>query len=350
MGKRKDLTEQERYQIEILLKEKRSISEIAKILDRHYMTIYREIKKGTVELIDYLLKPYNQYCADAGQRIADEQKHNKGRDLKVADDLEFVKFMEVMILEKRYSPCAILAYIKTNDLHFKTEVCYTTIYNYVHAGVLLNVSDDDLLVKRKRRKNRKDAPSKVCKHNLWGRSIEARPENIMERDDIGHWEMDTVVGCRGGNSDCLLVLTERKTRFEVIRKILDKTQASVIKALDDIEISYGHETFKSIFKTISTDNGVEFLDQTGIERSAIVEGANRTTGYYCHPYCSFERGSNENQNKLIRRFVPKGTDIGEIETDFVAYIQNWINTYPRKLFDYATSLDKWRSEIALVLI
>lgn len=337
MGKRKDLTESERYQIEILLKEKKSVREIAEILDRHYMTIYREIKRGTVELTDTELRPYLLYCADRGQMIADEQKGWKGRETKISNDLEFVHFMEDMILNKKYSPCAILAYIKINGLKFKTEVCYTTIYNYIHNGIFLNVSDKDMIVKRKKKKNEKK--SKVCTHNIKGRSIEKRPSEVMDRSDIGHWEMDTVIGRRDGGGDCLLVLTERKTRYEIIRKIPSKSQESVIQALDNIESVIGLENFRSIFKTISMDNGVEFLDMAGIEQSFIYNDQLRTTAYYCHPYCSFERGSNENANKLIRRFCKKGEDIKQYTDDYISKVQDWINTYPRKLFGYLCSAD-----------
>lgn len=346
MGKKKDLTEQERYQIEVLLKEKYSIRQIAESLNRHYLTIYREIKKGTVELLDTELRPYKQYCADRGQMIADENKREKGRDPKIGNDLEFAKFMEKMLLEERYSPCAILAYIENNDLHFETQVCYTTVYNYIHNGIFLNVSDSNMIVKRKRKKNEKK--SKVCKHNIKGRSIEKRPENIMERDEFGHWEMDTVIGRRDGGGDCLLVLTERKTRYELIRKIPAKSQESVVAELDSIESAIGLNNFRDIFKSISMDNGVEFLNMEGVERSITADGQLRTTAYYCHPYCSFERGSNENANKLIRRFCKKGEDIKQFTKEYISQVQDWINSYPRKLFGYRTAADMLYSEVAQI--
>ena len=81
------------------------------------------------------------------------------------------------------------------------------------------------------------------------------------------------------------------------------------------------------------DNGVEFLDMEGVERSITHPGEKRTIAYYCHPYCSFERGSNENQNKLIRRHIPKGTDITEYTDADVKEIEAWINNYPRNMFN-----------------
>lgn len=345
MGKGKDLTERERFAIEYLLQEKKSIKQISDILDRHYQTIYKEIKKGTVELIDTELRKYKKYCADRGQALAEKAKHEKGRELKLASDLEFVRFLEMMILEKRYSPCAILAYIKNHNLKFKTEVCYTTIYNYIEKGLLLNVTNKDLPIKSKRKKRNIRKISSVCLNNLKGNSIENRESDVLSRADFGHWEMDTVVGGKYCSKDCLLVLTERKTRYEYIIKIPDKSQYSVVNALDDLERVYGFENFCSHFKTITVDNGCEFLDMKGIERSGIEYGQNRTVAYYCHPYCSFERGSNENQNKLVRRWIPKGSDIGAYTEDYISMVQDWINEYPRKLFGYLSSKDVLKAEL-----
>ncbi|URW86247.1 helix-turn-helix domain-containing protein [Blautia wexlerae] len=111
--------EHERYQLELLLTQKTPVKEIAKILNRSKTTIYREIKLGTVEMVDTNLKPYKKYCADRGQQVQDERSHNKGKDVKLGNDPEFVKFMEQMILEQKYSPVAILEHIKRTTLFSK---------------------------------------------------------------------------------------------------------------------------------------------------------------------------------------------------------------------------------------
>ncbi len=332
MGKRKDLTERERYAIEAYRKDKKSIKEISLLLGRHYQTIYREIKRGTVEMLDSELKKYKRYCADTGQAIADRNKSEKGRVPKVGNDLEFVRFVEDMILRKKYSPEAVLMHIKKNGLRFRTQVCVNTLYNYVDKGIFLNVTNKHLPVKCRRKKRNIRRISAVSRNNLRGRSIEERAKEIMSRKDYGHWEMDTVVGGQGGNKNCLLVLTERKTRFEYVFKIPDKSQKSVVSILDRLERLYGYEKFSRTFRTITMDNGVEFLDMAGVERSALAQNAKRTTAYYCHPYCSFERGSNENQNKMIRRHIPKGADIAAYSDEDVQTIQDWMNDYPRAIF------------------
>lgn len=169
------------------------------------------------------------------------------------------------------------------------------------------------------------------------RSIEERPKEILDRNEYGHWEMDTVVGGKGKSKDCLLVMTERMTRREYIKKIPDKSTKSVSNALNDYEHFMGYKKFTETFKTITCDNGCEFSGTVGIEKSCLKDNENRTTLYYCHPYSSYERGSNENANKLIRRFIPKGSDIGAYTDEQISYIQNWVNNYPRKILNYLSS-------------
>ena len=110
----------------------------------------------------------------------------------------------------------------------------------------------------------------------------------------------------------------------------DRTEESTIKALDRIERRFG-ALFRKVFKTITVDNGGEFSNVERLEQSAIRKGK-RTHFYYCHPYSSFERGSNENQNRMIRRRYPKGTDFGKVSTAAIKELEQWINNYPREIF------------------
>lgn len=143
--------------------------------------------------------------------------------------------------------------------------------------------------------------------------------------------MDTVVSARPGKA-AILVLTERLTRNEITAKLPDKSAASVVQALDDLEKEWG-KLFPRVFQTITVDNGSEFADCPGIERSILAEGS-RTKCYYCHPYSSYERGSNENLNKMIRRWLPKGTNFDEIGAEVIQTITNWLNNYPRKILGF----------------
>ena len=147
--------------------------------------------------------------------------------------------------------------------------------------------------------------------------------------------MDTVVG-KVGTREVLLVLTERKTRYEIVRKIKSKSQYCVVKELDKIERKIGAKKFRETFKTITCDNGCENLDFEGIERSVKTK-CKRTKVFYAHPYSAWERGSNENANKLIRRFIPKGADIAQFSHERIHLIELWINNYPRRLLNGLSS-------------
>lgn len=332
--KNKYLTERERYQIETLYKERYSVKMIAERLGRCKATIYNELKRGMVTFLTDELEEYVMYDAYYAQHRADENSKEKGRPLKIGRDLDFVKYIEERILNDRFSPCAILADMVTCNKSFDTNICVKTVYNYIHSGVFLNVTEKNMIYNVSSNK-KKVVQSKVALKNLRGRSIEERSKSIDSRQEFGHWEMDTVYSGRDNGKASLLVLTERKSRREIIRKMPDRTISSVVRALNSLELEFGCYKFRETFKTITCDNGMEFLNCRLLENS--VFGGKRTTLYYCHPYSSSERGSNENCNKLIRRFIPKGHDISSCCDEFIQYIENWINNYPRKLFGYLSS-------------
>ena len=129
--------------------------------------------------------------------------------------------------------------------------------------------------------------------------------------------------------------------MERIIKLQQKTQDSVVAALDVMERQMGRKQFAQTFKSITVDNGCEFLDYSGIERSVKSKKKVRTVVYYAHPYSSWERGTNENMNRMIRRFIPKGADISKLGKPEINKIQNWLNTYPRKILDYRTPAEAY---------
>jgi len=154
-----------------------------------------------------------------------------------------------------------------------------------------------------------------------------------------------VVGGQGKGPAVLLTLTERKTRKEIIRKLKDKTQQAVVRAINGIERQMGKEAFKVSFKSITADNGSEFLDYEALEASVLCRSP-RTRVYYAHPYSSWERGSNENANRIIRRFIPKGCDISKFTCKQIRRIEEWINNYPRKILDFKTAEEMFIQELA----
>lgn len=335
--KGKHLTEKERYQIEILLKEKVHPIAIAKALGRDRRTIEREILRGKVKLLKSDLTYKDEYCADTAQNNYNKNAENKGPTLKIGHDHKLAKYIEEKIIKDKYSPDAVIGEIKAKGIDFESNICTKTLYNYIDKGIFANITNKDLPVKKNKKKGTYKKV-KIAHKNLKGTSIEERPESIDNREEYGHWEMDCVVGKRAGKGAVLLVLSERQTRQEIILKIPNKTQQSVRNALDMLE-KRNENNFESKFKSITVDNGSEFLGFEGLEKSVINPDKKRTKLYYAHPYSSWERGTNENSNKLIRRFIPKGVDIEKISEEDIERIEHWMNNYPRRIFGYKSAND-----------
>ena len=162
-----------------------------------------------------------------------------------------------------------------------------------------------------------------------GESIEDRPVEVATREEPFHWEMDSVLSAKeGGSKKRFLTMTERTSRADLMFLMPDGTMASVVAVLDMLEKKLGSFNFRRIFQTITVDNGSEFQDWEGMTRTVTGEG-DRTHIYYCHPYSAYERGSNENGNRMIRRRVPKGTDFTGITEADTLEVQRWVNEYPR---------------------
>lgn len=340
--KGKHLTYLERLRIECLYKEHLTPIEIARRLERNRRTIERELAKGTVEL-EGSYKTRLEYSADLGQKTHDEKATNKGPGLKIGKDHDLAAYIEKKISKYKYSPEAVIGEIKALGKKFKTSICIKTLYNYISDDLFLNISNKDLWVKRNNVKRKQEKVRKVHKM-VKGKSISERPHNVEERKEIGHWEMDTVVGGKGGSREVLLVLSERCTRKELIFKMRDKSQHEVIKVLNRLERKHRRK-FKELFQSITVDNGSEFLNYEEIEQS-VISNRKRTQIYYAHPYSSWERGTNENTNKMIRRFIPKGSDIGSYSQKDIKRIETWINNYPRRVLGYYSANKIYQQMVA----
>ena len=170
------------------------------------------------------------------------------------------------------------------------------------------------------------------------KSIEERPREINAREEVGHWEMDTVESAKDGSLERVLALTGRVTRNQINIKIKTGEAKMVVAALDRLERKLG-ALFPVVFRSITVDNGSEFADVEGMERSCLRPGEKRTTVYYCHPYSSSERGSNEKQNGMTRRRHPKGTDFKKVSRKKLRETTEWINNYPRKMFGFHTAAE-----------
>ena len=327
------LSERERYKIEVLFDMGLAPYQIAQELNRNRRTIEREIARGLTLQRNSDLTERWVYLADVGQRVHNKNAANKGRGLKIGKDHKLAKYLEQKIGKENWSPDATIGSIEKQGLQFNVKICTKTVYNMIERGDFLNLTNADLPIKKDAKRREYKQIRRIALNNTKGRSIEERPLDIELRIEYGHWEMDCVVG-RG--KACLLVLTERMYREEIIIKLAEKTQKCVIQAIDSLEKRYKSK-FKQKFKSFTMDNGGEFLDMKSLERSCLSPKIQRTICYYAHPYSAYERGSNENQNKLIRRFIPKGSNIAQFSKKDIKQIENWLNNYPRRMFGYKTA-------------
>lgn len=339
--KYKHLSEGERHKIEAYLREGFKCRQIAKRLGKSPSTISREIKKGNVLQKDTNWAEKSVYMADHGQRTYEENQSHKGRPLMILIDKELIEHIEKKIKEDHYSPAAVTGEIIQKGLMFKINPCAKTVYNYIHAGVFCRIGEADLVHGGRRKQKYRKVGKTRRKAAL--KSIEDRPREADERTEYGHWEIDLVKSIISAKA-CLFTLTERLTRQEIILKLDYCTAEEVDRALTFLEMKLG-KYFSGIFKTLTADNGSEFLNWEMLEESKLKPGTKRTTMYYAHPYSSYERGTNENGNRIIRRFIPKGTDIGKITAETIRKVQNWMNNYPRGIFNYQTANDMIRQKV-----
>lgn len=329
------LTERDRYKIEGLLEGKKDVEEIAGILGRDRSTIYREIIRGTIIRVQNDFCEEGEYRANSAQADYDKQGKNKERSLKIGKDKELEAYIRIKILKDKFSPDAVIGDIKIKGLKFERQICTKTLYNYIDSGLLSGISNKNLWQKRDKKKRGYKTVSRINTKNRDCRSIEDRPKKINNRIEYGHWEGDTVKGPLGSKTG-LFTLTERKSKEEIIFKIEQATQEAIQAELDGLETKHGDD-FKIKFKSITFDNGPEFLEWKSLEISALKPKERRTMVYFAHSYSAWERGTNENQNRMIRRFVPKGRDIAEFSKADIQEIEDWMNNYPRKILGYRTA-------------
>lgn len=335
--KGKHLSYAERCQIEVLKREDYLNRQIAGVLERAPQTIHNEIKRGTITQLKRQKqngKVYDYYdpiySADAGQAHYDKERLNSGRRPKWAETDAFINWADDKMLHEKWSPDVVVGFALKQGLFHSTIVpCTTTLYQWIDRGIM-KTTNLDLLEKLSRRIKKRDHKPNLNKR-VFGKSIDERPEVVGTRETFGHWEIDTVVGNKMKTDAVLLTLAERQTRFEVILKLNGKDAHSVDQAVHGLRERAG-EHFSTFFKTVTSDNGSEF--------SGLNEALQDVVDvYFSHPYTSWERGTSENQHKLIRRFLPKGKSIADVSETQCLRIQQWMNDYPRRVLDYQTPHD-----------
>ena len=344
------LNRDQRAQIEILVNEvdengKRvySNADIAQKIGVNRTTIWRELKKrikSKIMIRSGKIKN-NPYNVDDAQYDAEYKRSFSKANYLVEQYPKLAEYIEEKIKKDKWAPDVIAGYIESHKLYLQdgfTSISTTTIYRAIHYHLLKVTKDDTRRMNKFNKEKDCYKSEKKISESKKNNSIELRPKIINNRERFGDWELDTVVSTSKGKHQCLMTLTDRKIRFEIIARLNGKTQDEVLKKMKRIK-SLIKNNLKFIIKSISTDNGSEFSAWKQIEKIL------KTTIYFCHPYCSGEKGTNEKHNGMIRYFIPKGKLIENYSNKDIEDIANWMNNYPRKIFGYKTPIEMLKKEI-----
>lgn len=330
----------ERELIEKWIGEKVTKTEIAKRLGRDRSTIQRELKRGTtIQRKGPYDKKVEMYFADTGQAVYEKNRQNSCPKKKVTFSNNFFEAIELANDERKFTGKNREFNIKTFIMVYKKEKpeehipTFKTVYRYIHSGVLsIKPHDLPVMYRLAPRKNKHSRPKGQNKKKL-GTSISKRPEDILKRKEFGHREADLVKGKRKKSQPAVLTLVERKTRYALTMKIKDYKSQTVFNAFE--KILNEHST---VFRTITFDNGSEFSKASELETEQL-------DIYFAHAYASWERGSNEHFNGMLREYIPKGKSLHNYSKNYIQESTKKINERKRAILDGESAKTIFEKEI-----
>jgi transposase, IS30 family len=308
----RQLSPEERYMLAALRRQGLNQSEIARLLGRHRSTVCREVRRNSTR-------------ADGRYRAFTAQERTNGRRSRSRRNQRFTASEFALVDEllcRQWSPEQVAGHLRhRGQLSISHETIYRHVWRDKKEGGLLYTH---LRGARKRRRKRYGAYD--SRGRLAGkRMISERPPEVEARGCVGHWEADTVMGA--GSKDCVVTLVERRTGLMMVGKLSDRTAESLSRRLTRLIRGAGR------VETVTADNGTEFHGYGRIER---LTGA---TFYFARPYHSWERGSNENANGLLRQYLPKGMSMAGLSQQQCNAIARKLNTRPRKRLGFRTPLE-----------
>ena len=304
----------ERSQLEILHHMNWSTRDIAKALGQHHASIARELSRNNTV--------HTYYSPEAAQESYRYRRQRATLKVKLTPTLK--EYIEDKFA-KTWSPEQVAATLKDE------KVCFKSIYRWLYQGLLVR---GDVQVLRHKGKRRKPV-EKRGRFNI-GKSICNRPEEVKKRETFGHWELDTVVFSRGKSKACVATFVERKTRAYFGVLIPDRTAVSMEHAFNEVNQRY----IKGAMCTATVDRGKEFACHERLEASHDVQI------YFADPYSSWQRGSNENANGLLREFFPKKTDFALVTPEMLNHALYLINNRPRKCLGWMTAHEAFQEELS----
>lgn len=337
------ISEGELHEILVLLKEGYSIPKVAEKIGRQKSTLYRLFSKNNVpygvirwQYVGW--KSGKSLLQERGKcvvRFYPETVHSSRQLRRSVASRHYHRIhtwsrLEGYILEKlknAWSPKQI-----SGRWTFETweKLSKDTIYRFIYS------THRHLIAKYLRRKGKRYQRKRQGKYQLLGRRmIDERPGYIEKREDVGHWEWDTIVWIRWGSKEVILTHVERKTGYLLTRKLLRWTGQEVLKSTRDL-FDCLPETMK---QSITYDNGREFSEHR------LIEYFTKATVYFAHPYHSWERGTNENTNGLLRQFIPKKTDMKDVSTKELENYTELLNHRPRERLWFRTPYEVFMKEM-----
>ena len=301
-----------------------SFSEIGRHLGRATSTISREVNRNRSRCGSYRHVHWSYFSSQAS--LAAKQRRSRAKE-SVAGVLDSGQLLDYVKqgLKNRWSPEQISGRIeKDHPDDSGMRVSHQTIYQWLRQDKR-NGGKWYLFLRQGRRPRRKKYGSSLRRHRMQGQtSIEQRPKAVNSRKRIGDWEGDTVEG--KGRRGRLLTLVDRKSRFTSALKVKSKYSSEVVGAIKRALKTVPEDARR----TITLDNGTEF------SRFQDIESSLGTRVYFAHPYSSWERGTNENTNGLLRQYFPKDTDFSKISSQQLASAVTQLNNRPRKCLNWRT--------------
>jgi transposase, IS30 family len=317
MGTHNKIKPAEREKILVLLAQNKSSREIAKEIGRHHSSISREIQRNGMNRDNYSVT-----IAQVDRNICASKA---GRKSKMADKKVFAT-VKKLLLHNKWSPEQISNSIRlsNSNITISPEAIYRFIYNIDETATRLSWIGALRQHRRKRRPKYQFNQGK--KQKFKGTSIHNRPKEVNDREEMGHWEGDLIMG--KGNKSALGTLVERKSRLTLLVELKGgKTSEEVVKAFqkkfeDNVPIE--------LRKSLTYDNGSEMA------MHVILKNTINLDVYFADPGCPGQRGSNENTNGLIRQFFPKKTDFNNVSEEEIRNAERLLNRRPRKILDFKT--------------
>jgi IS30 family transposase len=315
----KQLTQEQRYQIYALMKMGHDQTEIAEAIGRHKSTVSRELRRNR---------------GQRGYRPKQAHRLTLSRRKKGEKRIQAETWAEIEAkIRLEWSPEQISGWLLK---HHHIQVSHEWIYQYIlrdkqRGGDLYK----HLRCQKKRRKRYGSYDRRGKLPNR--RSIEQRPKIVDQRQRLGDWEVDTIIG--KGRRQAIVTLTERKSRLALIRKVDRRTAQAVQEAITNLL-----KPWKSQVHTLTADNGKEFAGHQEISHFLEADF------FFAHPYAAWERGSNENMNGLLRQYFPKGRDFDTISEKEIEAVMFILNHRPRKCLAFNSPFQEFFKDNILVAL